>query len=95
MASALVAEHPVLDVGFCHSVALGMHLVAASSRIVRMSILSVPASLKIASRSYAFITSTCCISMVLSLLVSIDPLEYFTVPQHPQEIIDIKEFDIS
>lgn len=47
------------------------------------------------AESRAFVTSTCCISMVISLLVSIESLEYFTVPQHPQEIIDIKELDLS
>lgn len=31
--TALVAEHPVFDMGFCHSVALGVELVATVERV--------------------------------------------------------------
>ena len=53
------------------------------------------AYLNIASRSYAFVTSICRPRIMESFLESIGTSEYFTVPQHPQEVIDIDELNVS
>ena len=60
----------------------------------RMSIFSFPASLNIVSRSNAFPTSTCCISMVISLLVSISVSNYLTGPEGFEEVGHIIEVNI-